>query len=56
MGRIASSGYAMGSRTIAEVAERFFNEHRPAQRPLDSIIDKVIDCRTAGEVVVRLTR
>jgi hypothetical protein len=42
------------SRTIAEVAQKFFDEDKPLERPLDSIIEKIIDCRSAAEVVVRL--
>jgi hypothetical protein len=42
------------SKTIAEVGKRFFNEQKPLQRPLDSMIDKLIDCRSAAQVVVRL--
>ena len=44
------------SRTIAEVGEKFFDEGKPFQRPLDSIIDKLINCRSAAHVVVTLTR
>jgi hypothetical protein len=42
------------SDSMAQVAKKFFDEQKPAQRPLDSIIDKLIDCRSAAEVVVRL--
>lgn len=42
------------SDSMVEVAEKFFDEQRPFQRPLDSIISKLIDCRSAAEVVVRL--
>lgn len=42
------------SKTIAEVAEKFFDDEKPLQRPLDSIIDKLIDSRNAAEVVARL--
>lgn len=44
------------SKSIAEVAEKFFDERKPLQRPLDSMIDKLIDCRTTGEVIVLLSR
>jgi hypothetical protein len=44
------------SKTIVEVAEKFFDSEKPLQRPLDSMIDKLIDSRSAAEVVVRLTR
>jgi hypothetical protein len=43
------------SKSIAEIEEKFLDEGKPFQRPLDSIIDKLIDCRSAAEVVVRLT-
>ena len=42
------------SKTISEVAEKFYNSENPLQRPLDSIIDKLIDSRSAAEVIVRL--
>lgn len=44
------------SKTIAEVAEKFYDPQKPEQRPLDSIIDKLIECQSAAEVVVVLTR
>jgi hypothetical protein len=42
------------SRTVAEVAERFFNTNEPAERPLDAMIEKLINCRSAADVVARL--
>lgn len=42
------------SGSMAEVAKKFFDGQEPFQRPLDSMIDKLIDCRSAAEVVVRL--
>jgi hypothetical protein len=42
------------SDSMAEVVEKFFDERKPLQRPLDTIIEKLIDCRSAAEVVVRL--
>lgn len=44
------------TRSIAEIAKELFDEHNPFRRPLDSMIDKLIDCRSAAEVVVRLSR
>src|SRR6185369_15795852 len=44
------------SKTIAEVAEKFFDDGKPFQRPLESIIDKLINCETAAAVIVQLTR
>jgi len=49
----ASTLWSSGS--IAEVAEKFFDETDPLQRPLDSMIDALIDCRSAAAVVVRLS-
>ena len=42
------------SSSIAEVAKKFVNEEKPLQRPLDSIIEKLINCRSAAHVVVKL--
>lgn len=42
------------SDSMAQVAKQFFDEQKPLQRPLDAIIEKLIDCRSAAEVVVRL--
>jgi hypothetical protein len=42
------------SKSIAEVAEKFFDREKPHKQPIDSMIDKIIDCRNAAEVVVRL--
>jgi hypothetical protein len=41
-------------KVISEVAKKFFDPEAPIQRPLDSIIDKIIDCPTAAAVVVKL--
>jgi hypothetical protein len=38
------------SKSIAEIEEKFLDEGKPFQRPLDSIIDKLIDCRSAADV------
>ena len=42
------------SASVAEIAKKFFDEREPMQRPIDSMIDKLIDCRSATEVVARL--
>jgi len=42
------------SSSIAEAAKKFFNEDKPLQRPLDSIIEKLIKCQSAAQVVVKL--
>jgi hypothetical protein len=42
------------SESIADVAEKFFNEQKPIHRPLDAVIERLVDCRSAAEVVVRL--
>ena len=39
----------------AEIAEKFFDETTLPQRPIEAVIDKVIDCRSADEVVARLS-
>ena len=36
------------------VVEKFFDEREPLQRPLDVMINKLIDCRSAAEVLVKL--
>ena len=38
----------------AEIAEKFFDETTLPQKPIEAVIDKVIDCRSADEVVARL--
>jgi hypothetical protein len=42
------------SSSMAEVANMFFDEGEPMQRPLDSMIARLLDCRSAAEVVARL--
>lgn len=44
------------SKSIEELGEKFFDKHNPLQSPLDSMIQKIIDCQSAAEVVVRLAR
>jgi hypothetical protein len=44
------------SSNLAEIAQKFIDETKPFQRPLDAMIDKIIDCRSAGEVVAKLIR
>jgi hypothetical protein len=43
------------SGNVAEIAEKFFDGTKLPQRPIEAVIDKVIDCRSADEVVVRLS-
>ena len=43
------------SENVAEIAEKFFDETKLPQRPIEAVIDKVIDCRSADEVVARLS-
>ena len=43
------------SGSVAEIAEKFFDETSLPQRPIEAVIDKVIDCRSAEEVVMRLS-
>jgi hypothetical protein len=43
------------SGSVAEIAEKFFDETTLPQRPIEAVIDKIIDCRSAAEVVVRLS-
>lgn len=44
------------SKSLVEVGEKFFLDDRdPSKRPLDLIIDKLIDCGSAAEVCTRLT-
>jgi hypothetical protein len=42
------------SDTVVETVKQFFDETKPQQRPLDSMIEKLIDCRSAAEVVDKL--
>jgi hypothetical protein len=42
------------SSNLAEVAEKFVDINNPFQRPLDLIICKLIDCRSAAHVVAKL--
>jgi hypothetical protein len=39
----------------AEIAEKFFDETRLPQRLIDAVIDRVIDCRSAADIVARLS-
>ena len=41
--------------SIAGIMKKFFNGQEP-KRPLDSMIAHLIDCRSAAEVVVRLSQ
>ena len=45
------------SKSIADVVETFFDtEKPPPQQPIDPMIDKIIDCHSSAEVVMRLMR
>ena len=35
------------SENVAEIAEKFFDETTLPQRPIEAVIDKIIDCRSA---------
>jgi hypothetical protein len=39
----------------AEIAQKFFDETKLPQRLIDAVIDRVIDCRSAADVVARLS-
>jgi len=44
------------SRSLVEVGETFFlDDYDVSKRPLDLIIEKLIDCGSAAEVCTRLT-
>jgi len=43
------------SGSVAEIAEKFFDGTKLPQRPIEAVIDKVIACRSADEVVARLS-
>ncbi|MBC8021124.1 MAG: hypothetical protein H7X78_07935 [Methyloceanibacter sp.] len=43
------------SRSLVEVGEKFFDSDKPFQRPLDSIIDRLMDCRSAADVCAHLS-
>jgi hypothetical protein len=42
------------SDSISHVFKTFYDEPKDFRRPLDSMIDKLIDCDSAAEVIVRL--
>jgi hypothetical protein len=39
----------------AEIAQKFFDETKLSQRLIDAVIDSVIDCRSAADIVARLS-
>lgn len=39
----------------AEIAQKFFDETKLPQTLIDAVIDRIIDCRSAADVVVRLS-
>jgi len=43
------------TKSLTEVYEKFFNAHKPTQTPLESIIDKITDCRSCVEIIARLS-
>ena len=43
------------SESVAEIVETFFDETKLPERPIEAVIDKVIDCRSAADVVARLS-
>jgi len=43
------------SGSVAEIVEKFSEDTKLPQRPIEAVIDKVIDCRSAAEVVARLS-
>jgi hypothetical protein len=43
------------SANAAEIAEKFFEDTKLPQRPIEAIIDKIIDCRSAEDVAARLS-
>lgn len=51
---LVPSATLWSSSTIAEVGEKFFDREKAFQRPLDSIISRLVDCHSAAEVVTRV--
>jgi hypothetical protein len=43
------------SESAAEIAEKLFDETKLPQKPIEALIDKIIDCRSADEVEERLS-
>lgn len=43
------------SADAAEIAEKFFDDTKLPQKPVDAIIAKIIDCRSADDVAARLS-
>ncbi len=43
------------SANAAEIAEKFFDDAKLPQRPIEAVIDKIIDCRSAEDVAARLS-
>lgn len=39
----------------AEIAQKFFDETKLPQRLIDAVIDRIIDCRSAGDITARLS-
>ena len=43
------------SESVAEIVEKFFDGKTLPQKPIEAVIDKVIDCRSAADLVARLS-
>jgi hypothetical protein len=43
------------SGSVAEIDEKFFDGTTLPQRPIEAVIDKVIDCHSAADLVARLS-
>jgi len=43
------------SGSVPEIVEKFFDGTNLPQRPIEAVIDKVIDCRSAADLVARLS-
>lgn len=43
------------SGSVAEIAEKFFDGAKLPQSPIEAVIDKIIDCRSADDVGARLS-
>ena len=43
------------SESVTEIVEKFFDGTTLPQRPIEAVIDKVIDCHSAADLVARLS-
>jgi hypothetical protein len=48
-------GPTLWQSEIAKMADPFFDNPTLSPKPIDAVIEKVIDCRSAAEVVIRLS-